>query len=117
MVVVFATVTAAPGRAEELAEELAATAATRSAEPGNVAFIVCRSDSDPDEVRLCEIYADAQAHAEHRRLARLPDDPHAARLARLVAAPASIVTGRLLSGPGAVESVTLDLATPRASVQ
>ena len=112
MVVIFAVVRAAPGRADELADELAATALTRSAEPGNIAFIVARSHHDPDEFRLCEIYADAAAHAEHRRLARSPGDPHSARLAQLLAEPPSVVTGDLLHAGTWLESGSIELTEP-----
>lgn len=114
-VVIFALIRAAPGLADELADELSATALTRSAEPGNLAFIVARSHQDPDEFRLCEIYADAAAHAEHRRLARSPGDPHSPRLARLLATPPTVVTGDLLHAGAFLESVNIDLTAPAAT--
>ena len=114
MIVIFASVRARPGLAEELAEELAATADTRSTEPGNIAFIVARDQDDPDEFKICEIYADAAAHAEHRRLARRPDDPHAARLAQLVAHPAVVSIGTLVSGPDGVRPLAVEIISETA---
>src|SRR5690606_6351442 len=75
-VVVTSTVRAKPGCADELARRLAADAAMRAAEPGNVAFMVARSTTDDRDFLFYEVYADPTAHAEHRRLTRLPDDPH-----------------------------------------
>ncbi len=96
-IVVTATLRSKSGCADELEQQLRADAALRAAEPGNVAYVVARSERDDHEFQLIEIYADADALAEHRRLTRLPDDPHRARIAELVE-NISIVRGGLVFG-------------------
>src|SRR3954465_14322076 len=102
-IVVTATVRAKPGCADELEEKLRLDAAIRAAEPGNLAFLVARSARDDHEFHLYEVYADSAAHVEHRRLTRLPDDPHRGRIAELVEG-VSVVRGALVYGSATFES-------------
>jgi quinol monooxygenase YgiN len=66
-VTVVATLRAAPGKADGLAELLVEQAGViRKTEPGCIVYRVHRSTSDPDAFLFYEIYADDAAFAAHR---------------------------------------------------
>ena len=66
MIVIFAKLTAKPGRRAELAQGLDAIREETESEPGTLVFTV-HTARDHDDIVLCyEVYRDEAAMAEHR---------------------------------------------------
>jgi quinol monooxygenase YgiN len=67
VVVIFAKLTAQPGKRDELARGLDAIRQEAESEPGTLVFTV-HTARDQDDVVLCyEVYRDEAAMAEHRQ--------------------------------------------------
>jgi quinol monooxygenase YgiN len=66
MIGVIATLRVQPGKADEFERVFAELASSvRSAEPGNVAYQLCRSRSEPGTYKVLELYADEEALKAH----------------------------------------------------
>ena len=66
MIGVIATLRIQDGKTEEFEGVFTALAAqVRAAEPGNIAYQLCRSRTEPGTYKVLEIYADADALKAH----------------------------------------------------
>lgn len=66
MIGVIATLRVQPGKADEFERVFAELAASvRSSEPGNIAYQLCRSRSEPGTYKVLELYADEEALKAH----------------------------------------------------
>ena len=66
MIVIFAKLTAQPGKRNELALALDAIRAEAESEPGTLVFTVHTARDNDDGVLCYEVYRDEAAMAEHR---------------------------------------------------
>ena len=66
MIVIFAKLTARPGRRDELARGLDAIREEAESEPGTLVFTVHTARDDDHTVLCYEVYRDEAAMAEHR---------------------------------------------------
>ena len=66
MVVIFAKLTAQPGKRDELARRLDAIRVEAESEPGTLVFTVHTARDNDDGVLCYEVYRDEAAMAEHR---------------------------------------------------
>lgn len=66
MIGVIATLRVQAGKGAELEAAFADLAGkVRSLEPGNIAYQLCKSRSEPDTYKVLELYADAEALKAH----------------------------------------------------
>jgi len=66
MIGVIATLKVQPGKGAELEAAFATlAAAVRANEPGNLAYQLCRSRSEPDTYKVLEVYASEDALKSH----------------------------------------------------
>jgi len=66
VIVIFAKLTAKPGKRDELARGLDAIRKDTESEPGTLVFTVHTARDDGDVVLCYEVYRDEEAMAEHR---------------------------------------------------
>lgn len=95
---IFATLTAQPGKGTELLEALKAMMGPVQDEKGTELYVLHHGTSEPDVVRVYEVYADADALAAHMGSEAMKAAGGA--MAPLLGAPPEITMTTIVTGKG-----------------
>lgn len=95
---IFAKLTAQPGKGAELLEALSSMIGPVQEEKGTELYLLHTADSEPDVVRVYEVYSDADAVAAHMSSDAMKAAGGA--MAPLLGAPPEIVMTTISGGKG-----------------
>ncbi len=95
---IFAKITAQPGKGDELLAALSAMLEPVEQEPGTELYILHTSESEPDVVRVYEVYSDGDAVAAHMGSEAMK--AAGAAMGSLLGAPPEITMSTVISAKG-----------------